>query len=135
MAAHRRLAQEDLDRRFTQARQDLDQAREERDALEREQSRFGRIPDREALKRAQGELAYLKALDPEIRQGEEALSRAEQELERARAEARDDRFPGQSVEEAAVSVKKAQADYAQQEDVQIPEQLLHRAGCGGTVRL
>ena len=109
MAAHRRLAQEDLDRRFTQARQDLDQAREERDALEREQSRFGRIPDREALKRAQGELAFLKALEPELKQGEEALAQAEADLERARAQAEDLFFSGMTGEEA---VRKAAAEAA-----------------------
>ena len=38
-----------------------------------------RLPDagEEELKRAQGELAYLKALEPEIKQGEEALAQAE----------------------------------------------------------
>ena len=38
--------------------------------------------------------------------------RAEAELEEARTAARDDRFPGQTVEEAAESVKKAEGEYA-----------------------
>ena len=89
-----------------------DRAREDLDALRKEQARFGPIPHKEELKRAQGELAYLKALEPEIKQGEEALAQAEEALERARTAARDDRFPGQTVEEAAESVKKAEGEYA-----------------------
>ena len=112
LAAHRQLAQLQLDRRFTRAAEELAQAREALDALRKEQSRFGPIPRREELKRAQGELAYLKALEPEIKQGEEALAQAEAELEQARTAARDDRFPGQTVEEAAESVKKAEGEYA-----------------------
>ena len=111
LSAHRRLAQRDLDRRFTQAKEELDRAQADLDALRKEQARFGPIPHKEELKRAQGELAYLKALEPEIKQGEEALAQAEAELEEARTAARDDRFPGQTVEEAAESVKKAEGEY------------------------
>ena len=112
LSAHKRLAQRDLDRRFTQAKGELDRAQADLDALRKEQARFGPIPHKEELKRAQGELAYLKALEPEIKQGEEALAQAEAELEEARSAARDDRFPGQTVEEAAESVKKAEGEYA-----------------------
>lgn len=112
LSAHKRLAQRDLDRRFTQAKGELDRVQADLDALRKEQARFGPIPHKEELKRAQGELAYLKALEPEIKQGEEALAQAEAELEEARAAARDDRFPGQTVEEAAESVKKAEGEYA-----------------------
>lgn len=112
LSAHKRLAQRDLDRRFTQAKGELDRAQADLDALRKEQARFGPIPHKEELKRAQGELAYLKALEPEIKQGEEALAQAEAELEEARTAARDDRFPGQTVEEAAESVKKAEGEYA-----------------------
>ena len=112
LSAHKRLAQRDLDRRFTQAKEELDRAQADLDALRKEQARFGPIPHKEELKRAQGELAYLKALEPEIKQGEEALAQAEAELEEARTAARDDRFPGQTAEEAAESVKKAEGEYA-----------------------
>ena len=105
---HRRLARHDLNRRFAQAGAELEKARRELAELES----AAPLPDREELKRAQGELSYLSALEPEIRGGEEELERAEEELERAREQARDGRFPGQSVEEAAVSVKKVQTDCA-----------------------
>ena len=106
LSAHKRLAQRDLDRRFTQAKGELDRAQADLDALRKEQARFGPIPHKEELKRAQGELAYLKALEPEIKQGEEALAQAEAELEEARSAARDDRFPGQTVEEPRSPSKK-----------------------------
>ena len=112
LAAHRQLAQLQLDRRFTRAAEELAQAREALDALRKEQSRFGSIPRREELKRAQGELAYLKALEPEIKNGEEALAQAEEALDQARAAARDDRFPGQTAEQAAEAVKRAEAGCA-----------------------
>ena len=112
LAAHRQLAQLQLDRRFTRAAEELAQAREALDALRKEQSRFGSIPRREELKRAQGELAYLKALEPEIKNGEEALAQAEEALDQARAVARDDRFPGQTAEQAAEAVKRAEAGCA-----------------------
>ena len=79
LSAHKRLAQRDLDRRFTQAKGELDRAQADLDALRKEQARFGPIPHKEELKRAQGELAYLKALEPEIKQGEEALAQAVEE--------------------------------------------------------
>lgn len=55
--------------------------------MEREQARYGACPEREELKRAQGELQYLKVLEEEIRQGEGALREAEEAYEQARREA------------------------------------------------
>lgn len=75
--------------------------------MEREQARYGALPEREELKRAQGELQYLKVLEEEIRQGEGALREAEEAYEQARREALDDRFNGMSGEEA---VSRAAAD-------------------------
>ena len=69
----------------------------------------GALPEREELKRAQGELQYLKVLEEEIRQGEGALREAEEAYEQARREALDDRFNGMSGEEA---VSRAAADGA-----------------------
>ena len=106
---HHRLDALELDRRYTQARQDLEAARRQADALEREQARYGALPEREELKRAQGELQYLKVLEEEIRQGEGALREAEEAYEQARREALDDRFNGMSGEEA---VSRAAADGA-----------------------
>lgn len=109
MDLHTAAAQGELDRSFAQAAQELRQAQDQLDSLRREQSRFGALPSREELKRAQGELAFLKALDPEIRQGQEELEQAQQALEAARAQARDDRFPGMSGEEGETKAQKAVA--------------------------
>lgn len=104
---HKAIAQRKLDRQYTQALTDQNQAQAHLDALLSEQARFGSLPSREALKRAQGELAFLKALEPEIRQGQEELETARQALERARQAARDDHFPGMTGEEA---VRKGERD-------------------------
>lgn len=107
LALHKAIAQRKLDLQYTQARNDESQAQAQLDALLSEQARFGPIPSRDALKRAQGELAFLKALEPEIRQGQEELALAQQALERARQAAQDDHFPGMTGEEA---VRKGERD-------------------------
>lgn len=104
---YKAIAQQKLDRQYTQALADENQAKAQLDALLSEQARFGTLPSRDALKRAQGELAFLKALEPEIRQGQEELEAAQQALERARQAARDDHFPGMTGEEA---VRKGEQD-------------------------
>ena len=104
---YKAIAQQKLDRQYTQALADENQAQAQLEALLAEQARFGTLPSRDALKRAQGELAFLKALEPEIRQGQEELAGAQQALERARQTARDDRFPGMTGEEA---VRKGEQD-------------------------
>lgn len=109
LALHKAIAQRKLDSQYTQARTDEAQAQEQLDALLAEQSRFGTLPSRDALKRAQGELAFLKALEPEIRQGQEELEAAQQALEQARQVAQDDHFPGMTGEEA---VRKGEQDSA-----------------------
>lgn len=107
LALHKAIAQRKLDLQYTQARNDEAQAQAQLAALLSEQARFGPIPSRDALKRAQGELAFLKALEPEIRQGQEELALAQQALERARQAAQDDHFPGITGEEA---VRKGERD-------------------------
>ena len=107
LALHKAIAQRKLDLQETHARNDEAQAQAQLDALLSEQARFGPIPSRDALKRAQGELAFLKALEPEIRQGQEELALAQQALERARQAAQDDHFPGMTGEEA---VRKGERD-------------------------
>lgn len=107
LALHKTIAQRKLDLQYTQARNDEAQAQAQLNALLSEQARFGPIPSRDALKRAQGELAFLKALEPEIRQGQEELTLAQQALERAHQAAQDDHFPGMTGEEA---VRKGERD-------------------------
>lgn len=107
LALHKAIAQRKLDLQYTQARTDEAQAQAQLNALLSEQARFGPIPSRDALKRAQGELAFLKALEPEIRQGQEELALAQQTLERARQAAQNDHFPGMTGEEA---VRKGERD-------------------------
>ena len=107
LALHKAIAQRKLDLQYTQARNDQAQAQAQLDELMDQQARFGPIPSRDALKRAQGELAFLKALEPEIRQGQEELALAQQALERARQAAQDDHFPGMTGEEA---VRKGERD-------------------------
>ena len=98
---HRRLARRDLNRRYAQAGEELAQAQSQLTALEGEAAKMGVIPDREQLKRAQGELQYLKVLDEEIKSAESALREADEAYVQAQIAAQDERFAGLSGEEAA----------------------------------
>ncbi len=106
--AHQLLAQKKLSGRYAQAEEEYQSARRQLDALEEEQA-VRPLPDREALKQAQGDLQYLKALDEEIKQGETALTEAEEASAKAKAAARDDLFSELSGDEA---VTKAGIDAA-----------------------
>ncbi len=106
--AHRAIARQKLDHRYAQAEEEYQAARKQLDNLETELSARP-IPDREALKKAQGELQYLKALDEEIKQGEPALKEAEESAAKAREAAKDEHFPDLTGEEA---VAKAEVDSA-----------------------
>lgn len=108
-AAHQALAQKKLSDRYLQAGEEYQSARQQLAGLEAEQARFGAIPDREALKQAQGELQYLKVLDEEIKQGSAALTEAEETSAKAKEAAKDEHFPGMTGDEA---VAKAASDCA-----------------------
>ena len=105
-SAHQRLARQDLDRRCAQAGEELAAARAQLAALEREQAKYGPLPDPEQLKKAQGELSYLKVLEEEIRRGEEALKEADEAYVQAQIAAQDGHFQGLSGEEAAQRVQR-----------------------------
>ena len=109
-AIHQRLARRDLDRRCAQAGEELRKAQEQLDALTAEQAKYGPIPDAERLKKAQGELQYLKVLDDEIRRGEEALKEADEAYVQAQIAAQDPHFQGLSADEAAQRVQKDKSD-------------------------
>lgn len=108
---HQRLEQEELNQRFAHADEDYQRAQEQFQKLERELSRFGTLPEREMLKRAQGELQYLKVLEDEIRQGDEALKQAELACEQAQQELNDEFFQGLSAQEAQARRSKDISDY------------------------
>lgn len=110
LETHKALARRELNRKLRQVQAELAQAEVEQEGLRQEQARFLSLPDREELKRAQGDLALLKALEPEIKLGEESLAQAEAELEQARAQAVDPQFPGMTGDEA---VQKAERDAAE----------------------
>ena len=105
---HRLLAQRKLSDRYAQAEEAEQAARKQLEGLETELSTRP-IPDREELKRAQGELQYIKALEEEIKQGEPALKEAEEAAATAREAAKDEHFPDLTGDEA---VTKAEVDSA-----------------------
>ncbi len=105
---HRLLAQRKLSDRYAQAEEAEQAARKQLEGLEAELSTRP-IPDREELKRAQGELQYIKALEEELKQGEPALKEAEEAAAGARETAKDEHFPDMTGDEA---VAKAEVDSA-----------------------
>ena len=104
--AHKAIARQKLDRRCAQAEEEYRSARKQVESLEQRP-----VPDREALKKAQGELQYLKVLDEEIKQGGPALKEAEAATAKAKEEAKDERFPGLSGEEAVARAGEETAAY------------------------
>lgn len=108
---HRIHAGQELNRRYTMAAEELTSARQQLEALEREAARYGTLPDKDLLKKAQGELQYLKVLDEEIKAGEEALQEGEEAYVQAQIAAQDERFAGLTAQEAAHAIQKTQAEY------------------------
>jgi uncharacterized protein YhaN len=92
---------------YQKAVDELEQAQRTLSALEQE---AGPIPGKEALRRAQGELAYLNTLDADRKQAGQAQSDAEEKAGSARAAADDPLFRDLSADDAW---KKASRDTQQ----------------------
>ena len=97
---HKRLQQRELNRRFAQAQEEHNAALGALEALEKEQARFGELPEKEVLRQYQGELQYLKVLTDEIKQGEVALKEAEEAYVQANIAIQDEHFNSLTAEEA-----------------------------------
>jgi len=108
---HQRLQRRALNQRFGQAQLEFEEAQAAWDRLEKERLRLGTIPPRETLKQAQGELQYLKALDEEIRRGEQAAAQAGLVQSRAEAAAQDPYFGGLSGEQAVLKARQEAQQY------------------------
>ncbi|MCI9269020.1 MAG: AAA family ATPase [Lawsonibacter sp.] len=108
LEAHRAIALQKLSDRYAQAEEEFQSAQRQLDQLEAERAAHP-VPDREALKQAQGELQYLKVLEEEIKQGSAALEERKETAAQAKEAVRDERFPNMTGEEAAA---KAAADCA-----------------------
>jgi len=96
---HKLLAQKKLSDRYARAEGEYDAARKHLADLEWDLEQRP-IPDREEVKRAQGELQYIKVLEGELKQGSAALEEAQQAAEQAKAAARDDLFSELTGDEA-----------------------------------
>lgn len=107
---HRLLARKKLSDRYAWAEAEEQTARRRLDDLEAELNARP-LPDREALKEAQGELQYLKALDEEIKQGEDAITEAEEASAKAKEAAKDEHFPDMTGEEAVAKAAAQCAEY------------------------
>ena len=90
---HRRVAQLELNRRYAAARQVLEQAAGEEEELRGALYRHGVPPTQEALRKAQDDLACLRATEATLRQPE-----PEEDEQLLLAQCRDGRFPDLSLE-------------------------------------
>ena len=108
---HQRIAQRELNQRFAKAHMEYEQSVQELEYLQKEYSRFGDLPDKEALKKAQGELQLVKALKEEIRQAENALVEAEDACTQADAAVQDEFFSGLTGGEARNKAQEEQSRY------------------------
>ncbi len=118
-AVHETRSRRDLNQRYLQADRDCREALERLRQLEQDSARLGELPEKDQLKRAQGELQYLKVLDEEIQAAKTAAAQAEDAyVEAQRLVVGDTRFPGMSPDEAALKVRQ---------DLEGREELLKKA--------
>lgn len=87
-------------RMWEEAAAALEKARAEVAALEAEQNRHGAPPDRETLRRAQEDLAYLKTVNANLKLAESQVQEAEDRARAAQAETADDLFPDMTADQA-----------------------------------
>ena len=106
---YRLLERKRLADRYVQAEEEYQAAQDQLSALEAELS--GRpAPDKEELKKAQGELQYLKVLEEEIKQGSAALEEAEAASARAKEAVKDKHFADMAGDEAVEQVNSQLAE-------------------------
>jgi len=104
---HQRLAQRDVNSRYAQALRDWEQARGQLERLEREQGKYHDVPDTQALRKAQGELQYIRVLEDEVRQLQGELEQAQEAVIQTKAAVESSHFAGMTGEEAK---RRAQED-------------------------
>ena len=107
---HKVLAQKRLSDRYARAEEECEAARRQVADLEWNLGQRP-IPDREDVKRSQGELQYLKVLDEEIKQGSAALAEAEETSAKAKEAVKDEHFTGLSGDEAVTKAGEETAAY------------------------
>ena len=98
--AHLARAMEGRRQRWEAAQAALAEAQAQVDALEAQRTRHGQPPDRDTLKRAQGELNALNALHASRKLTEEQLEEARAAEAAAKAVAEDPLFPGLTPDQA-----------------------------------
>lgn len=86
LARHEALQREDFARRYEDARRQLEEKQAQYDRRAGEAALRGALPSQEALRKAQGDLAYLGALRGRLKPAQEAIAAAEETLRAARAE-------------------------------------------------
>ena len=108
---HRRIAQRELNARFAKAHEDFEAAQQALEQLEKEQARFGHLPEKEALKEKQGDLQLIRVLADEIKQGEVILQESEENNRQAQEALKDEFFSDMTGEEARSRARQEQETY------------------------
>ncbi len=108
---HQRIAQRELNQRFAKAHQEYETAQQAVEKLRQEQSRFGKLPEKDILKKAQGELQFLKILDDEIKQGTAALKQAEEARQQVESALNDPHFQDLTDAQAKSKAETAVQEY------------------------
>ncbi|MBO5339755.1 MAG: AAA family ATPase [Oscillospiraceae bacterium] len=106
---HRRLAQRQLNARYAEALQELEQARAKLDALQAQQARFGTLPHRDLLRDAQGQLQRLSVLEEELLHTQQQSRHAEQAAREAADFPYNPRFAGMDPQQAAAQAHRDRA--------------------------
>ena len=135
LAACRSAENEAVRQKYQAAQAALAQTQADLDALEEELTRHGTPPDRERLRRAQEDLAYLNTLNANLKQAEGEAAAARTAAEQARQGAEDPLFPGLSPDQAwdRASADAARAQQALAEADKLPVSFWVCLGAGAVL--
>lgn len=100
LSAWRSQANQARIRQYEAAQADLEAAQAAVDAITADLTKHGAPPDRETLRQAQEDLAYLKTVNANLKLAEGQVEEARAKADKARADAVDPLFPGLSADEA-----------------------------------
>lgn len=101
MEAHRAIRETERRARYDAAAAALAQKEAQEEALRRDYARFGALPSMEALRKAQGDLAYLNTLQSNMTMAAQESAQAETAARESRAAAADPLFPDMTPDQAA----------------------------------
>ncbi len=108
---HQQWENQRKNQKYTAAKEELDRAEEQLSRLHQQSDRYGNLPSQERLRHWQGELAVIKSIEKELKEGEPALQEGESALEDAQTAGKDAHFDGLLPTDALELAQRETATY------------------------